>query len=177
MLDALNPYPPDYRAAFAFSDLPYPQLHQPSLRLTCPWWAERRAYPVPLTWRRKFRCRLYPGELIALAEQWKNVQTAHGRFFVKPVSIFGLFPVTRFIADSLVFTMLPSLAPCRVMLAASWRPCGLCFTLPGSGYVVRVASDVAVASHACTPRLLPEERQVLSFAHANSFTSLCKTVT
>jgi hypothetical protein len=42
--------------------------------------AEIGAYPVPLKRRWKFRCRLYPGELNVLAEQWRNVQTAHEPF-------------------------------------------------------------------------------------------------
>ena len=29
-----NPYPPHYRAAFAFSDFPYPQPHRAALRLS-----------------------------------------------------------------------------------------------------------------------------------------------
>jgi len=32
----LNPYPPHYRAAFAFSIILYPHLHQLTLRLTFP---------------------------------------------------------------------------------------------------------------------------------------------
>ena len=60
------------------------------------------------------------------------------------------------------FTLLPSLASCRMMLAALYSPCGLYFTLSGSEYIVRVASDMIVTNYACTPRLLPEERQVLS---------------
>lgn len=82
-------------------------------------------------------------------------------FWLKP-SIFGFFELTRFIIDSHVFTILPSLAPHRVMLAVPPCPHGVSFTLTGMGYIVRVASDPAVTSNACTPRLLREEPQDLS---------------
>ncbi len=36
MSPKLNLYPPDYRAAFAFSILPYPQPHRLALRLAFP---------------------------------------------------------------------------------------------------------------------------------------------
>jgi hypothetical protein len=85
-----------------------------------------------------------------------------------PVSIFGMFGLTRFIADSLTFTIPFSLASCRMMLAASPCPHGPGFTLAGSEFIVGVAPDTTVASHACTPRLLPEERQVLSSIHEYS---------
>ena len=79
-----------------------------------------------------------------------------------PVSIFGMFGLTRFIADSLRFTIPFSLASCRMMLAASPCPHGPGFTLTGSEFIVGAAPDTTVASHARTPKLLPEERQVLS---------------
>ncbi len=78
-----------------------------------------------------------------------------------PISIVGMFGLTRFIANSLVFTIPFSLASCRMMLAASPYPHGLGFTLSGSEFIVGVAPDTTVTNHACTPRLLPEERQVL----------------
>jgi len=36
MLQMLNPYPPHYKAAFAFSIFLYPQSHQRALRLAFP---------------------------------------------------------------------------------------------------------------------------------------------
>ncbi len=49
-----------------------------------------------------------------------------------------------------------------MILAASHPPRGGSFTLLGSGYIVGPASDRVVTRPACSPRLLPEERQVLS---------------
>jgi hypothetical protein len=97
--------------------------------------------------------------------EWQARRLTHTPFWFVPDSIFGTSQLTGFNADSHMFTLLPSLAPCRIMLAASHLPRGIRFTLAGSGYIVRMASDIAVTHHACIPRLLPEERQVLSSDH------------
>jgi hypothetical protein len=73
-----------------------------------------------------------------------------------------MFEVTGFITDSHMFALLPSLAPCRVLLAASPPPRGFRFTLAGSGCVVGIAPNMSLPNHARIPRLLPVERQVLS---------------
>jgi hypothetical protein len=54
--------------------------------------------------------------------------------------MFGSFEMTGFIAGSLMFSLLPSLAPYRVMLAVPPRPYGFDFIYP-VGYIVRKASD------------------------------------
>jgi hypothetical protein len=79
-----------------------------------------------------------------------------------PNSIFGMLSMTGFITDSRTFTMLPSLAPYRVMLAVPLRSHDFSFTLSGWDTLSRMASDKAVASLARIPRLLPVERQVWS---------------
>ena len=97
--------------------------------------------------------------------EWQARRPTHTPFWPVPDSIFGTSQLTGFNADSHLFTLLPSLAPCRIMLAASCLSREIRFTLTGSGYIVRMASDIAVTHHACIPRLLPEERQVLSSDH------------
>ena len=61
--------------------------------------------------------------------------------------MFGSFAITRFIAGSLMFSLLPSLAPYRVILAVPPRPYGFDFIYP-VGYIVREASNRVL------PRLL-----------------------
>jgi hypothetical protein len=61
--------------------------------------------------------------------------------------MFGSFEMTGFIVGSLMFSLLPSLAPYRVMLAVPPRPYGFDFIYP-VGYIVGKASNSVL------PRLL-----------------------
>ena len=79
-----------------------------------------------------------------------------------PDSIFGMFNMTGFINDSHMFTVLPILAPYRVMLAVPLRSHDFGFTLSGWVTLSGMASDKVVTALARTPRLLPVERQVWS---------------
>lgn len=98
-------------------------------------------------------------------------KTALLPFWLLPISIFGSSLVTEFITTSHMFTLLPSLAPYRAMLAVPPPPHGFGFIPFGVGYIVRGASDPAVTGHACPPRLLPGKRQV-------SLTNICyETIT
>ena len=94
-----------------------------------------------------------------------------------PISIFGMLKLTRVITNSHLFTVLSNLGSCCVMLAASPYLRRLGFTLLGSESIVGMASGITVANHDCIPRLLPEERQVLSYTHADTSISVCKTIT
>jgi hypothetical protein len=59
----MRPYPPYYRAAFAFSIISYPLLHPPSLRLGYHGRGKHRAYPVVDEEECvRFGWSLYPGE-------------------------------------------------------------------------------------------------------------------
>ena len=88
-------YPPDYRAAFAFSAIPYPQRQQFALRLTCRF----RQHDGLTLFRMNFRtCRTPPlrrrphihdGPLL-------TVHTWPHTFWFKPVSTLGLSSLTAF---------------------------------------------------------------------------------
>jgi hypothetical protein len=110
----------------------------------------------------KVRCRLSPGELSSLLWNWTHPKTRSRTFWFMPVSIFGMVQFTRFIVGSLMFTMLPEPSPLLGDARSFACPRGVCFTLSGSGYIVGMASNIAVASNARTPRLPPKERRVLS---------------
>ena len=79
-----------------------------------------------------------------------------------PDSIFGMLNMTGFITDSHMFTVLPSLAPYRVMLAVPLRSHDFGFTLSGWVTLSGMASNKTVTSHARILWLLPMERQVWS---------------
>ncbi len=88
----------------------------------------------------------------------------------RPTHLFGsclsaslaCYQFTRFIIGSLTFTLLPEPSPLPRDARSFACPRGVRFTLSGSGYIVGVASNIAVASNARTPRLPPKERRVLS---------------
>ena len=111
----------------------------------------------------KVRCRLSPGGGCCPCSGTGPVQRPPPRtFWFMPVSIFGMVQFTRFIIGSLAFTMLPKPSPLLRDARSFACPRGVCFTLAGSGYIVGMASNIAVASNARTPRLPPKERRVLS---------------
>lgn len=110
----------------------------------------------------KVRCRLFPGGTVVLALELDNPKTCPLTFWFMPVSIFGMLQFTRFIVGSLTFTMLPEPSPLLRDARSFASPRGVCFTLAGSGYIVGVASNIAVTSNARTRRLPPKERRVLS---------------
>lgn len=110
----------------------------------------------------KFRRRLSPGGAVVLALELDNPETGPHTILVVPVSIFGTFQFTGFVIGSLVFTMLPEPSPLPRDARSFASPRGVCFTLAGSGYIVRMASDMAVAGHARIPGLPPKERRVPS---------------
>ncbi len=69
-------------------------------------------------------------------------------FWFMPVSIFGMFGMTRFITDSHLFALLPSLAP-EPHDACSFASSSQIWLLPkGTGFIVGMASHNAVASDA-----------------------------
>lgn len=97
-----------------------------------------------------------------LAQATDRPESASHTFWFMPISIFGMFYFTRCVVDSLTFTILPEPSPLPRDARGFASPHGVCFTLPGSGYIVGMASDTAVTSNARTPRLPPKERRVLS---------------
>lgn len=108
------------------------------------------------------RCRLFPGGTFVLALELANPKTGPLTFWFMPVSIFGMLQFTRFIVGSLMFTMLPEPSPLLRDARSFAPPRGVRFTLAGSGYIVGMASDIAVARDARTPGLPPKERRVPS---------------
>lgn len=157
----LSPYPHNYNAAFAFSGFPCPQSQQLSLRSACPEGRDFGFSVFRISDNGRLGAGCSPTDVVSTLWETASPETIRCTFWFVPVSIFGTVEVTRIITDSHMFTILPSLGPCRVMLAASSCPHGFDFTLAGSGYIVGMAPHMAVASHARIPRLLPVERQVL----------------
>jgi hypothetical protein len=123
-----------------------------------------RAYRVPCKRHWKVRWRLFPGGICVFAPADYRPKSTHVPFGSCLSASLACSPMTRFITASHVFTLLPSLAPCRMMLAASSCPHGFDFILSKSGYLVGMVSDPAVTSNARIPRLLMEEHQVTSCA-------------
>lgn len=80
-------------------------------------------------------------------------------FWSKPVSIFGLLKITRFISSSLMLVLLSSLAPRPPDAGSGWNHLAA-FPSLTRGFIVPVASDQAVASFACTGRLPLKEQRV-----------------
>ena len=109
----LNPYPPDYRAAFAFSLILYPPPHRrppcggPTPR------GGRRAYHVPRTYHGWLRLCLFAGGSAATAGEGRYPCTWPPTFWFKPLSAFGLLDLTIFISSSPELALPPTLAPDR----------------------------------------------------------------
>lgn len=103
-----NPYPPHYKAAFAFSILLYPQPYRFALRLTFPRELLREDYGLT-TFRVSTdewgRSRLFAGGSASATGDFVAPVLDHLPFWLKPLSTFGLFVVTTFISDSLLLTM------------------------------------------------------------------------
>ena len=76
MLLMLNPYPSDYRMAFAFSIFLYPPFYRLALRLTFPE-GERRAYHVPYVYQGRVRSRLSAGGVTSAAGELEAPTLGH----------------------------------------------------------------------------------------------------
>lgn len=156
---SLNPYPPHYRTAFAFSGIPCPHPQQLSLRSACPF--GRRygftvfhvsdngrlgvgSFPVGVVSSLRYPTNLRPPTCL-LAQAFQRL------WLVSDNGIYHRFTLLRLASK-------PSTPPRGARSSTStsrfqFHPCGM-------GCIVRMASNETVASLARTPRLLPEERQV-----------------
>lgn len=111
----------------------------------------------------KVRCRLFPGGGRCPCSGTRPIQRPlHVPFGSCLSASLACCQFTRFIIGSLMFTLLPKPSPLLRDARSFAPPRGVCFTLAGSGYIVGMASNIAVASNARTPRLPPKERRVLS---------------
>ena len=88
-----DPYPPHYRAAFAYSPIPYPLPHRRHLRDAYPE-GRQRAYHVPPMYREKIRSRLCAGGAASACGQFGRPQPVPVPFWPRPVSPFGLSSLT-----------------------------------------------------------------------------------
>jgi hypothetical protein len=96
MSAVLNPYPPYYRAAFAFSGIPYPHPRQPPLRLTFPVLPTQNGWRYGLTVFRmddsgRLGVGFIPAGVMASSGFFSQARAARIPFWSKPFSIFGLF--------------------------------------------------------------------------------------
>jgi hypothetical protein len=166
-----NPYPPHYRAAFAFSTFLYPPSH--SLPCGRPAIAGRGSgLPCSDQITRNGLGSVFSPVVVYVPVTQLNTELSnHLPFWPKPISIFGLSRLTEFINSSLSLALPLSLAPFRMMLADSLYPHGFGLPLSGMGYVVPPASYRPVTRAACGGRLLPRERQVSSWIYP------CETIT
>ena len=99
-----NPYPSYYRMAFASSDFPHPHIHRLTLRLAFPEGDVRGSHvPLPESVGVGACCR--PGGAWSTIPHVRDGIPPSGAFWPKPLNLFGLLPVTTFIADSHVFTI------------------------------------------------------------------------
>lgn len=105
-----NPYLLHYRAAFAFSTFLYPHHQQHSLRSACP--AGRRYGLTVFHVNNKSGLGSAFPPVVVLSAQPKTGKglSDYVAFWLKPVSIFGLFAITVFISSSLALTISLSLA-------------------------------------------------------------------
>ena len=83
-------------------------------------------------------------DVLALATD--RPESASHTFWFMPISIFGMLYFTRCVADSLTFTILPKPSPLPRDARGFASLRGVCFTLAGSGYIVGMASNIAVTS-------------------------------
>jgi hypothetical protein len=74
--------------------------------------------------------------LVSVCSHFKGEASNRSPYWLKPVSIFGLFLITVFIGSSHMLTIPLSLAPFRVMLADTPCPRGFGLPLSRMGYVV-----------------------------------------
>jgi hypothetical protein len=143
-----NPYLPHYRTAFAFSRILYPHAYRPHLRLAflSSLTRERGEEAYGLT---VFRVSNSEGYVLSI-HRWCFVAHDQGRpspgahhnaFWLQPNSNFGWSGFTMFIESSHKLTIPRTLAPSRLMLAATPAPCGFGARLMAVGYVVRRLLD------------------------------------
>ena len=110
----LNPYPSDYRTAFASSLILYPPSHRrPPCGGPTPK-GGRRAYHVPRTYHGWFRLCLFAGGSTATAGEGGYPCTWPRTFWFKPLSTFGLLVLTTFIGSSPELAMPSTLVPDRL---------------------------------------------------------------
>ena len=140
----LNPCPTDYRPAFASSILPYPQSHRLRLRSAFPVLTHEGDYGLTM-FRKNDRIGLGPlcSPVAGKAHSShahdggdESPRAHHIAVWPRPDSIFGLLRMTTFIESSHVLAMPSTLAPCRLMLAATPSPHGSDARLAPAGYVV-----------------------------------------
>jgi len=99
-----NPYPPRYRMAFASSDLPHPHTHRLALRRAFPKGDVRGSHvPLPESVGVGACCR--PGGAWSTMPYVRDDMPTSGAFWLKPVNLFGLLPITTFITGSHMFTI------------------------------------------------------------------------
>ena len=129
-----------YRAAFASSLLPYPHVHQLTLRFASPC-GRRGGLPRSGSVSPQGggpACS--PVALCLREEKGEALTPGHGPFWLKPLSVLGLVVLPTFSRGSRLLTLPFTLAPDR--LDARSPPCSSRFTdhLSGWGYLVPGAS-------------------------------------
>jgi hypothetical protein len=98
------PYPPHYRVAFASSDLLDPHPYRLTLRRAFPE-GDVRGFHVPLRECVGLGACCRPGGVWSTIPHVRDGMPPSIAFWLKPDNLFGLFPVTTFIADSHVCTI------------------------------------------------------------------------
>lgn len=106
----INPYPSHYRPAFAFSTFLYPHRQQHSLRFACPKGQRYGLTVFHMSNRGELGSAFSPVVVMSAQPQTERELSNYIAFWLKPVSIFGLFAITVFISSSLALTMSLSLA-------------------------------------------------------------------
>jgi len=152
----LNPYPSHYRTAFAFSDILYPRIHRLSLRLACPCGRIYGLTVFHVNNTGRLGGGSFPGRLCFRLKKCQ-LQNRFLTFWLLPDSIFGSSKLTEFITTSLMFTLLPSLVPYRVMLAVPLLPHGFGFIL----------SEWATLSEGLQTQPLPATPALLGYCREN----------
>ena len=124
--------------------------------------AKGRAYHVPPRSQKGLGSVSSPDGCIVPVVRFYNGLSNHLPFWLKPISMFGLFILTGFIHSSRLLALPSSLAPFRIMLADSLYPHGLSLPLSRMGYIVLSASYRFVTDAAWDSRLLLRKQQVSS---------------
>jgi hypothetical protein len=129
------------------------------LAVGLPDWAAVRGFRVPHSSQEWFRFRLFTGSVVVRAAPLYKERTRYFPFWVRPVSVFGLFAMTVFKQRfrCLNLAIQSDLLPRRHLQKRLGLTTSAWLT---PSFFVSVASHDAVASLACTDRLRATERPV-----------------
>lgn len=155
----LNLYLSRYRIAFAFSNFLCPHSQQISLRLPCPNRHEYGFTVFHINNNEGLGANYFPMVLLSSFGYTQKPKLTMLPFWLESVSIFDSSDLTRFIVDSHVFTLpsKPSALPRNARSSALPSRVRLHLSI---GLHCQSGFRHHIAVNACTPRLLPEERQV-----------------